>query len=82
MLILTVVFTLENAYIIKVNYFFWSAEASLSLVLFITLAIGLLSAIIVLLPIIISLKAAKNDLTREIIEIQEQMAKKILPIKD
>jgi uncharacterized integral membrane protein len=76
MLLITVVFTLQNVQVIRVNCFFWSAEASLSLVLFITLAVGLLSAIIGLLPIIFSLRAAKKNLKLEIEEIRDQISGK------
>ena len=55
-LIITVVFTLQNNIQIQLNLLFWEIEASLSLVLFSTLSIGILLAIGFLTPSIITLK--------------------------
>jgi uncharacterized integral membrane protein len=79
MLLVTVVFTLQNVQVIKVNCFFWSVESSLSLVLFITVGLGILAAIVGLLPIIFSLRAAKKNLKLEVEEIREQIPKKEFP---
>lgn len=61
-LILIAVFTLQNAQMARIQFLFWTTEASLSLILFITFAVGILSAVIVLLPVIYRLKGhRKND---------------------
>lgn len=67
-LLLTVIFTLQNAQVIQVHLIFGTAEVSLSLVLFIALSIGLLAAIIVLVPVIISLK---SELHSKVVELKE-----------
>jgi uncharacterized integral membrane protein len=70
-ILLTAVFTLQNAQVIIVNFFFWSFEASLSLILFVTYAIGLFSAIVGLLPTIIFRKETKNGLNNKIEQTPE-----------
>ncbi len=52
-LILVVVFTLQNAGDIRVDFLFWNFESSLALVLFITFSLGILASILALLPLII-----------------------------
>lgn len=66
-LILTVIFTLQNAQIARVKFLFWNTEASLSLILFITLGMGILCAVIVLLPVVYKLKAQQKNLNRDIL---------------
>lgn len=51
-LILTIIFTLQNAEDVRITYFFWNGTASLSLLLFMTLAIGIISAVMLLVPLI------------------------------
>lgn len=58
---ITVVFTLQNTLEIEVNILFWSIKTSLALLIFTTFIIGLLVAIIILLPSIINLKRRLNE---------------------
>lgn len=64
-LLLTVIFTLQNAQIAHVKFLFWNAEASLSLILFITLGVGILSAVIAFLPVVYKLKSHQKKLDRD-----------------
>jgi len=64
-LVLAVIFTLQNAGVIQVKILFWSLEASLSLILILTFAIGAISALVVILPIIFTLTKTKNKLMKE-----------------
>jgi uncharacterized integral membrane protein len=71
-LLLTVIFTLQNVQVAQVKLLFLNTEASLSLILFITLAIGILSAIIILLPALFSLRSINHQLKREIASLTLQ----------
>jgi uncharacterized integral membrane protein len=69
-LLLTVIFTLQNAEAAELKVLFWNTEASLSLILFITLAIGVLSAIIAFSPLVFSLRATKIELKKNIEKLE------------
>ena len=59
-LVLVVVFTLQNSEDITVDLFFWNFESSFALVLFITFALGVIAAILALLPLLIEKKSVKT----------------------
>ncbi|MGV3611910.1 MAG: LapA family protein [Fluviicola sp.] len=61
-LILTIIFTLQNTQIVRVYFLFGSREASLSLILFVTLGIGVLCTLMVFLPVVYKLKAHQKKL--------------------
>lgn len=46
LLLLTVVFTLQNAQVVAVTFFFWHIELSLVVVLVVTLLIGLVAGLV------------------------------------
>jgi uncharacterized integral membrane protein len=60
-LIITVVFTLQNTIQIHINILFWNLETSLALLIFTTFSIGILVAIVFLTPSIINLKRMLNE---------------------
>lgn len=63
-LLLTVIFTLQNAEDAQLSVLFWKVEASLALILFITLTIGVVSAVVALLPVVMSLRTSKVELKK------------------
>jgi len=63
-LVLVVVFTLQNAESINVNFLLWKLESSLALVLFTTFSLGIVVAVLALMPFIMRKKIIKeSDLT-------------------
>lgn len=84
-LLLTVIFTLQNSQIANVDFNFWNTEASLSLILFITISNGLITAIIALAPVIFSLKSDVKRLKKEQLEVfesdQDNIPKSIIGVK-
>jgi uncharacterized integral membrane protein len=70
-LILTVIFTLQNAQMAHIKFLSWHIEASLSLILFTTFGVGILCAVTVLLPVIYKLKAHQKNLNKKIMVIEK-----------
>jgi len=65
LLILVVVFTLQNSSVSTIKLLFWEINASLSLMLIFTFTLGILVAVIVLTPIIIRLKKTGNKIYKK-----------------
>lgn len=72
-LLITVIFTLQNAVATEIKLLFWNTEASLSLILFITLAIGILSAIIALTPHLLSLRSTISKQKKTIEKLEKDI---------
>lgn len=62
LLVMLVIFTLQNANHVQITYFFWDGYISLALLLFITLAIGIIVALIILVPVIAHLRKARREI--------------------
>lgn len=60
-LILTVIFTLQNTQVAHVKFLVWNTETSLSLILFITFSIGIIASVIALLPVIIKHREIRKN---------------------
>ncbi|MBC8343880.1 MAG: DUF1049 domain-containing protein [Bacteroidetes bacterium] len=60
-LILTVVFTLQNTSEIQVNLLFWNIKTSSALLIFVSFSLGILLAISFLTPSIINLKRQLHE---------------------
>jgi uncharacterized integral membrane protein len=69
-LILTIVFTLQNAKEVEISYFFWNCSASLALLLFVTLSVGMLTTVIILVPVIAHLKKVRDKNDKKPIEMK------------
>jgi len=76
-LILVVILTLQNTQEARAQFLFWNTQASLSLILFITFSLGVIAAVIGLLPVFIRLRTKMNMLKREnqILSIKENPTK-------
>jgi uncharacterized integral membrane protein len=68
MLILTIIFTLQNAEDVLITYFFWDGTSSLSLLLFMTLAIGIISAVMLLVPLIAHLNRTIEEAKKQSVD--------------
>lgn len=66
LLLLTVIFTIQNSAKAQIELFFWDADISLSLILFTTLLIGILIGIFALIPTIFRLRKKVNKLKRSL----------------
>jgi len=66
LLLLTVIFTIQNSAKAQIKLFFWDADISLSLILFSTLLIGILIGIFALIPTIFRLRKKVNKLKRSL----------------
>jgi len=60
-LVFVVVFTLQNAEFIEVDFLFWNFESSLALVLLITFSLGIITAVLTLLPKMMEKESAKKS---------------------
>ena len=70
-LIFIVVFTLQNTSEVSINLLFWSLKASLALLIFSLFSLGVLLAIFILTPKIISLKSTIKKDKKIIAELRE-----------
>lgn len=62
LLMLVVIFTLQNTMAIQVNVFVWNFESSLALILFTTFAAGFLLGLLALLPKVFQTSSSKEPL--------------------
>lgn len=60
-LVLVVIFTLQNANSITVDFLFWHVKSSLALVLLLTFSLGIVASVLALLPFILSKKSAPSS---------------------
>ena len=70
-LIFVVIFTLQNTSEVSITLLFWNIKTSLALLIFSLFSIGVIIAIFVLTPIIISLKSTLKKDKKLISELQE-----------
>jgi len=73
--VLVALFASQNAAVVTVSFFTWSASGSLSLMLVISLAIGLLIGIFIMLPAVIG-GSFKHRLTKHKLKNLEKKDKK------
>lgn len=78
-LILIVVFTLQNNQEVSITLLFWNIKTSLALLIFSLFSFGVIIAIFILTPIIISLKSTLKKDEKIISKLQE--TKEIYPEK-
>lgn len=71
--ILGVVFALQNAVPISVNFLTWRFESSLALVLLITLALGILMSLLVSVPSMIRTKKIISGQKKKIQELESSL---------
>ena len=76
-LLLTVIFTLQNAENAQLKVLFWNFEGSLALILFITLTIGIIAAVVAFFPLVLSLRSTNIELkkNREELKASNQLKK-------
>lgn len=70
-LIFIVVFTLQNTIEVTINLLFWDINTSLALLIFSLFSFGVLMAIFILMPTIITLKSALKKDEKIISEFQD-----------
>ena len=85
------VFVLQNIDIITVTFFSWHITGSLALILFLTLVVGILVAILLILPESVNNYFRYKKLKKENIKLEEELrkqkeltvfAKKVLPTEE
>lgn len=72
-----VVFALQNTEIITVSFFSWQFTGSLSFILFLTIMMGILTAILLMLPESINNYFKYRNLKKENEKLEEELRKQI-----
>ncbi len=89
--VVAVIFTLQNIDIITVTFFSWHLTGSLALILFLTLIVGILVAILLILPESVNNYFRYKKLKKENMGLEEELrkqkeltvfAKKVLPTEE
>jgi uncharacterized integral membrane protein len=70
-LILIVLFTLQNTSEVRVNLLFWNIKTTLALLIFSLFSFGVLIAIFILVPVIMTLKSTLKKDKKIISDLQE-----------
>ncbi len=75
--ILAVIFALQNAIPITVNFIIWNFKSSLALVLLITLTLGILMSLLVSIPSMIKRKRIISNQKKKIQELEKNLQEKM-----
>lgn len=71
----SVIFALQNITVITVNFFYWQIEGSLALILILTGAMGVLAALLIVLPETVRGYFRYRKLKRENERLEEELRK-------
>jgi uncharacterized integral membrane protein len=71
----TVIFALQNVTVITVTFFAWQLQGSLALILIMTLLVGMLAAILIVLPEIISKFFTVRKLKKDVAHLEDELKK-------
>ncbi len=72
---ISVIFALQNVAVITVSFFAWHIEGSLALILMVTLFVGVMTALLVVLPESIKNYFRYKSLKKENLRLEEELRK-------
>ncbi len=79
--LLAVVFALQNAYLITIQFLFWQSQGSLALVLLLTAGLGAIAGLLVSVPTIVNRNRKIHAQRKRIEELQSSLSREVELLK-